>query len=70
MDAKQEAQNQPQMAALGDWETLAAGRGNCASPAAVISGPQLRWHAAGRMGSTAGDVAYSAVSMAIIQFEK
>ena len=53
-----------------DWETLAAGRGNGALPAAWYLARNFTGMRLAELGSTAGDLAYSAVSMAITRFEK
>jgi len=53
-----------------DWETLAAGRGNGALPAAWYLARNFTGVRLAELGSGAGNVAYSAVSMAITRFEK
>jgi hypothetical protein len=53
-----------------DWETLATGRGNGALPAAWYLARNFTGVRLAELGSGAGDVAYSAVSMAITRFEK
>jgi hypothetical protein len=53
-----------------DWETLAAGRGNGALPAAWYLARNFTGVRLAELGSGAGDVAYSAASMAITRFEK
>jgi hypothetical protein len=53
-----------------DWETLAAGRGNGALPAAWYLARNFAGMRLAELGSAAGATAYSAVSMAISRFEK
>jgi putative transposase len=53
-----------------DWETLATGRGNGALPAAWYLARNFTGVRLAELASGAGDVAYSAVSMAITRFEK
>jgi hypothetical protein len=53
-----------------DWETLAAGRGNAALPAAWYLARDFGGLRLAELGSAAGDVAYSAVSMATTRSAK
>jgi len=54
----------------GDWEKLAATRGNGALPAAWYIGQNFGGMRLNELGEAAGGVAYPAVSAAIIRFEK